>query len=310
MSTVLISGTANRPLAQAIADRMAVPLAACTLVRFPDGELGVKTGTLHGADVFIVQPTGPPVDEHLVELCLIADACRRTGAARVTAVIPYFGYARQDRRGRDNDSVSARMAAGFITLSGVDRVVLVDAHSRSMEGFFGVPVEHLSAIELIVERLRGRVSADAVVVAPDLGAAKLAERCARSLGLPVAFVHKSRVSGTDVEIHGVTGDVAHRPVLIVDDMISTGATIVAAANAVLSSGALPQITVAAVHGLFVSMAGEWLRALNPQQVVVSDSVPQRPDAHLPLTVVPLAGLLAAAIARLSTAGTLGPATVR
>jgi len=183
--------------------------------------------------------------------------------------------------------------------------VAVDAHTPAIEGFFGAPVEHLSAVPLLAERVRPALPRDSVIVAPDLGAAKLAERYARLLDLPVAFVHKRRITATEVAVHQVTGDVTGRAPLIVDDMISTGATIEAAANAVLAAGARPAITVAATHALLVGPAIEWLHGLGLQRLVVTDSVALPAEAPLPLEVVSLDRLLAGAIERLHGASSPG-----
>jgi ribose-phosphate pyrophosphokinase len=257
--------------------------------------------TLHesvrGDDVYLVQPAGPPVNEHFVELLLLADACRRDGAARITAVMPYAAYARQDRRA-GRSAVGGRLMADVLASAGIDGFVAVDVHTPAIEGFFSVPVEHLSAVPLLAERVRSELPRDSVVVAPDLGAAKLAERYARVLDLPVAFVHKKRIAATEVTVHQITGDVAGRAPLIVDDMISTGATIEAASNAVLAAGARPAITVAATHALLVGQAVEWLRGLGLRRLMVTDSVALPAGVPLPLEVVSLDRLLAEAVERL------------
>ena len=303
MRLTLLSGSAHPELSEAIAAALSTNLAPSTLNRFPDTEAAVEVGDVHGADVFILQPTSPPVDEHLIELALLADASRRSGAARITAVVPYFGYARQDRRSRGSDAVGSRLAADLLQAAGVDRLVVVDLHAPAIEGDFHIPVSHLSAMPLLMERARAILPENAVVVAPDLGAAKLAERFARELGVPAAFVHKTRVSGTEVEVHGVTGEVTGREPLIVDDMISTAGTVLAAATAVLAVGALPRITVCASHGLFAGSAVERLLDLGVKHVIVSDSVAMERHLPIPLDVVSLGGLIAGEIRRLSGAGT-------
>jgi ribose-phosphate pyrophosphokinase len=255
--------------------------------------------SVRGAHVFLVQPTGPPVDSHLIELLLLADAAHRAGAERITAVIPYFGYARQDRRARGREALAARLAADMIAGAGVDRVVAVDVHSRTIEGFFSVPFDHVSAVPLLVrEVLQAGLPAQGVIVSPDLGAVKLAERFARELNLPIAVVRKSRLSGAEVAVTGVTGDVRDRAPIIVDDMISTGATIRAAAEAVMSAGALAGATVAATHGVFVGGALERLRGEWLHSVIVTDSVPQPESTTLPLRIVSIAPLLADVIGKL------------
>jgi ribose-phosphate pyrophosphokinase len=299
MSLTLISGSANPVLAEALAARLGRRLADRTLERFPDGELHVEIREdLRGHDVYLVQPTGPPVDAHLLELLLLADACRRGGAARVTAVVPYFGYARQDRRARAGEPVGGRVIADLMSLGGIARVVAVDLHTAALEGFLGVPLEHLSAIPLLVETLRPAVRPDTVVVAPDLGAVKLAERYARAFDRSVAIVHKTRLTGRDVAVRSLVGDVRDRAPLVVDDMISTGGTIEAAVRAVLAAGAVPEVTVAASHGLFVGPAADRLRGLAVGRFLVTDSVTLPGALPLSLEVAGLAPLLAEAVAGL------------
>jgi ribose-phosphate pyrophosphokinase len=210
MKLTLLAGTANPPLSGAVAAALGTSVGACAVTRFPDGEIGVALGeSVRDHRVCLLQPTAPPVDSSLLELLLLADACRRDGASSITAVVPYFGYARQDRR-TGRSAIGGRAVAAMIESAGIDRVVAVDLHSASVEGFFDIPVEHLSAVPLLAERLRGSLIENSVIVAPDLGAAKLAARYASILGLPVAIVQKKRVSGTAVTVHGILGDVEGR----------------------------------------------------------------------------------------------------
>ena len=230
---------------------------------------------------------------------MLADACRRAGATRMTAVIPYFGYARQDRRATGRDPVGARLVADLLRTSEIERVVAVDLHSAALEGFFPFPLEHLSAIPILAQAAASAVPAESVIVAPDLGAVKLAERYARTLHMPIAVVNKTRVSGEEVEAKGIVGDVRGRPILIVDDMITTGGTIAAAINMVKAAGAASEVTVAASHGLFVGPAQERLRILGVKRFIVADSVALAADLQLPVEVVSVAPLLAEAIRRLN-----------
>ena len=229
---MIFSGSGGLSLAGAVAGQLELQLGKRDLERFPDGECHVRVlESVRGQDVYFVVSTGPPVEANLVELLLLSDACRRAGAARLTAVIPYFGYARQDRRASGRESVGARLIADLLEAGGLDRVVTIDLHSPALEGFFSLPIEHLTAVPLLAEALgHSGVGANGVVVAPDLGAARLADRYAKLLELPVAIVHKTRISGREVAVHGVSGDVEGRQPLIVDDMISTGGTIEAAAR--------------------------------------------------------------------------------
>ncbi len=300
MSLMMISGTANLPLAEGIAAHLGVQLGRRVLQRFPDGELHIEIEEhIRGHDVYLLQSTSPPADAHLFELFLLADACRRAGAARLTAVIPYFGYARQDRRARGRGPVAARLVADLLKTAGLDRVVVVDLHTSTVEGFFPMPIEHVSAIPLLAEAIRSDIPPNAVIVAPDLGAVKLAERYARLLQMPVAFVQKSRLSGEDVRVDSIVGDVHGRVPVLVDDMISTGGTIVAAYQALHVAGAAQEsVIIVASHGLFVGSAVERLRELPLQRVVVTDSVSSTVTTEFPLQRQSLKTLLADVIQRL------------
>jgi ribose-phosphate pyrophosphokinase len=214
-------------------------------------------------------------------------------------VVPYLGYARQDRRVTGREPVGARLVADLIATSGFDRVVAIDVHSPSIEGFFSLPMERLTAVPLLAEALRrSRVDSNGVVVAPDLGAARLADRYSRLLDLPVAIVHKTRVSGREVAVRGVSGDVQGRQPLIVDDMISTGGTIEAASRALAAAGSLPVAAVAATHALLVGDAVERLAAIGARRIIVTDSLPVPPSPRLPLEIVPVGPLLARTISHL------------
>ena len=299
MEPLIFSGSASQSLAQAVATTIGVELGSRRLERFPDGELHVELQEcVRGRDVYLIQSTSPPAEQHLLELFLLTDACRRSGAGHVTAVIPYFGYARQDRRATGREAVAGRLVADLIETSGLQRVIAVDLHTPTVEGFFTIPIEHLTAVPLMADAIRAGLPAHTVVVAPDLGAAKLAERYAALLNMPVAVVHKTRLSGTEVRTSGITGEVRGRAPVVVDDMISTGGTIEAAVHALLAAGCLPQVTVVASHGLFVGPAVARLRALPVQRLLVTDSVVRRAQLPLPIEVLSLGHLLADAIVRL------------
>ncbi len=299
MTPKIFAGSANERLAEAVAARLDTQLGIREIHIFPDGELQVEfQESVRGEDVYLIQPTGPPA-EHVLELLLMADAAHRAGTARLTAVIPYFGYARQDRRATGREAVGARLIAGLLESGGlVERVVVVDLHTAAIEGFFGIQLEHLSAVPMLLESVRPHASTDGVVVAPDLGAAQLAERYAEPLELPVAILHKTRISGSEVSVGSVTGEVRDRKPIIVDDMIDTGGTQRAAVNALLEAGCEPEITAVASHGLFVGSAEEDLCDIPVERFIVTDSVPPPEGLDLPLELVSLAPLLADAIDRL------------
>jgi ribose-phosphate pyrophosphokinase len=299
MALTLFAGSANPSLAEAVAARLGADLGSCAVQRFPDGELHVEVhDSVRGHDVYLIQPVSPPPQEHLLELLLLADACRRAGAAHLTAVVPYLAYARQDRRASGREPVGARLIADLMKAGGLQRVLAVDLHTPALEGFFDVPLEHLSAVPLLAEAVRPWASANDVIVAPDFGAVKLAERYARLLHLPVAIVHKARLSGEEVKALGITGDVRGRAPLIVDDMISTGGTIEAANRALLAADCLPEISLVVSHALLVGSAAERLRDLPLRRCLLTDSVAGATSHLLPLEVVGLGPLLADAIERL------------
>ena len=310
MGLRILPGTANPVLADAIARTLGTEPVPCELERFPDGELRPVVGHLRGDDVYVIQPTGPPVSDHLIELLLLLDACRRGGAGRITAVLPYFGYARQDRRSRAGEAVGARVVADALAASGAQRLVVVDPHSAALEAMCGIPVEMLTAVPVLAGSLTPAVPGDAVVVAPDLGAVKLAEHYASLLQRPVAVVRKTRVTGATVRAEEIAGDVAGRPAVIVDDMISTGATIEAAAGVCLTHGAVPSIVIAATHGLLVGEAAERLGRLPLRCAVTSDTLPRSHSPALALQVESVAPLLADAIGRLHYDQPLGDLLAR
>jgi ribose-phosphate pyrophosphokinase len=299
MTLQIVSGTAHRALAEAIAGLLGMQLSPCRVERFPDGELRPRLTCLRGADVYVVAPTGPAVNEHVVELLLLLDACRRSDAARVTAVTPYFGYARQDRRNHAGEPVGARVISDALMTAGAQRLVIVDPHTVALEAMCTVPVEMLTAVPILVTALASSVSRGAVVVAPDLGAVKLAEHYATLLDASVAVVRKTRQSATHVRAEELTGDVEGRAIIIVDDMISTGGTIEAAVRVLLERGAAPEIVVAATHGLLIDPAAERLATLPLSALFVTDSVAQKETTPaLPIQVHSIAPLLADAVGRL------------
>ncbi len=298
MALRIVAGTANRALADAIAATLYTEAASPMVERFPDGEVRPSVSRVRGADVYLVHPTGPPVNDHVVELLLLLDACRRARAARITAVVPYFGYARQDRRAEAGDAIGVRVMADALAHAGAQRLVVVDPHTVALEAMCAIPVEMLTAVPALTRVLEKEAPAEAVVVAPDLGAAKLAQHYAAVLSRPVAVVLKTRVSGTSVMAEDLIGDVAGRPAVIVDDMISTGATIEAAVEVLLSHGAVQEIVVAATHGLLVGTAKERLSRSPIRNIVVTDTLPQSDGQDLPIQVCSVAPLLGDAIGRL------------
>lgn len=302
----IFAGTANSELAEAVARELGVRLGACAVERFPDGETSVRLEEpVRGREVFVVQPTSPPVNDHLVELLAFADACRRASASRVTAVVPYFGYARSDRRGGKRVPVAASMAAGLMEAAGVTHAVTVDVHTPQIEGFFRVPVDSLTAVPALADALRERLPREAVVVSPDAGRVRMATEFAHRLKTSVVVLHKRRESGTETRVTHLVGDVRGRACLIIDDMISTGGTMAESIEALLDAGARPEITVAATHGLLLAGARENLDREGVREVFVTDTVRAAGAGWPKLRVVSVAPLLAGAIRQFMTDGSLG-----
>lgn len=301
MDLTIFSGTANRPLGESLARTLGLPLGKCQLERFPDGELHVELQEdVRGRDVCLIQPTVPPVGENLLELLLMADACWRSGAARIMAVLPYYGYARHDRRTGPGEALGGRLVADLLDRGHFNRLVAVNLHTASLEGCFNMPLEHLNAGTMLAEAVRPLTGSGSVVVSPDLGAVKLAERYARQLGLPLAIVHKSRVSGSEVSVQGLVGEVRGLRPILVDDLISTGGTIAAAAEFIRKQGSADDITVVATHALLVGPAVERLSQVPIRRLISTDSVVPRKGLPFHHEVVGLAPLLAEAITRVTS----------
>jgi ribose-phosphate pyrophosphokinase len=302
----IVPGSASRRLATEIARQLDLELTATRADTFPDGETDVAVDpSVQGVDTYIVQSLAPPVNDRLVELLLLLDACRRAGAARLTAVVPYLGYARKDRRTAPGEAVSLRVVADAVEYSGADRAVIVDPHVPQVDSVFSIPLEVESAVPLLAAAVAPSISNDAIVVAPDLGAVHLAERYAIELGLEgIGVVRKTRRSGRDVEISGLVGHLRERPVLLIDDMVSTGSTLEAAATRVAAEWSPPSLAIAVTHGLMVGDAVERLERLSPSVMIVSDSVVPAAAPSVCRTV-PLDGLLADTIRRLHQPAVLG-----
>jgi len=293
----VFAGPASSQLGAAVCNALQVGAGLYECRRFPDGEAQIDLHeSVRGRDVYLLQSTSPPVDQHVMELLLLADACRRAGAARLTALIPYFGYARQDRRS-GRRSLGARVAASVLGTGGFDRLMLIDAHTPAIEGFFETPLDHLTAVPVLARAVAPSTGEASVVVAPDLGAVKLARAYANHLHVPMAFVHKTRLNGEAVEAHAVIGDVRGRAPLIVDDMLSTGATIEAAVGVLRAAGAVEPMSVAVTHALLVGRAREILQRLPLANIVVTDSVSVKLPAPAHLEICSVAPLLATAIQR-------------
>jgi ribose-phosphate pyrophosphokinase len=303
---IIFAGTANPELAAAIAADLGVLLSACAIDRFPDGETSVQLlESVRREEVFLVQPLSPPVNDHLVELLALADACRWAAAARITAVVPYLGYARSDKRHGRREPITGRMVADVMEAVGVHHVVTVDLHAPQIEGFFGIPVDTLTAVPHLSTYLRDEVPPGVVVVAPDAGALRMATDYAHRLNGTVAVLHKRRQSGTGTHVTHLVGDVSGKTCLIVDDMISTGGTLASSIEALLKAGARPELTIAATHGLLLAGARQKLMDQAVKQVLVTDTVAGAPKDWPRLRVISIAPVIAGALKRLLEHRSLG-----
>jgi ribose-phosphate pyrophosphokinase len=293
----VFAGPASSQLGTAVCNALQVSPGLYDCRRFPDGETQIEVNqTVRGRDVYLLQSTSPPVEQHVMELLLLADACRRAGAARLTAVIPYFGYALQDRRSARR-SLGGRVAANVLGTANFDRLMLIDAHTPAIEGFFDVPLDHFTAVPVLARAVAPSIGERAIIVAPDLGAVKLARAYANELHVPMAFVHKTRLNGESVEAHAVIGEVRGQLPLIVDDMLSTGATIEAAFGVLRGAGAAEPVTVAVTHALLVGRAREILQTLPLASIGATDTVAAERPTQPQMEICSVASLVATAIRR-------------
>ncbi|MEJ2338290.1 MAG: ribose-phosphate pyrophosphokinase [Gemmatimonadales bacterium] len=295
---MLLSGTANRELAERISQELGRPLCDVTIKRFADGEIFVRINeNVRGRDVFLIQPTSPPA-ANILELLILLDAAKRASAARVTAVVPYFGYGRQDRKDQPRVSIAAKLMANLITAAGADRLLGVDFHQHQIQGFFDIPVDHLYAAPGFMEWYRDKdLAGDAVLVAPDVGAAKMTRGYAKRLGVDMAVIDKRRPGPNLAEVVNVVGEVEGKRCLIADDMIDTAGTTVGAVQALRERGA-KQIYVLATHALFSGPAIERLRSLPIEEIAVTDTIRVSDAAREALgnlRILSVASLLAHAI---------------
>lgn len=298
---VIFAGTANRELAASVARELGVELGACAIERFPDGETSVRLDELvREREVFIIQPTAPPVNEHLMELLAFADSCRRASAARITAIIPYFGYARSDKRDGERVPVMASVVADLMQRVGIHHVITVDMHTPQLEGFFRIPVDELAAVNVLADALRDHLPQETIVVSPDVGRLPMATEFARRLDTSVVVLEKKRESGTKTKVMHLVGDVREHSCLIIDDMISTGGTMRSSIEALLEAGARPEIIIAATHGLMLDGAREKLSHESVREVFVTNTVEVQDKDWLQLRVVSVAPLIADAIRQLKS----------
>ncbi len=299
----VFAGRRHRELAGRVCAHIDFPMSDARTEGFPDGELIVRVDKdVRGRDCYVVMSTDEPVNDNLMELLIFTDCLRRASAGRITAVIPYFGYARQDRKDEGRTPITAKLVANLITKAGADRVITIDLHAAQIQGFFDILVDHLSAMPVFLTELKARREEldDLVLVSPDVGNVKVASRYADELGGGLAIIDKRRMSGDKVISVNIVGDVKGKTVLMMDDMISTAGTICAAAEIVMDKGA-KRVIAGATHGLFIGPAADRLAASQISEVLVTDTIPHRPDRLAPI---------ADKITRLSVGELLGEAIDR
>ncbi len=297
-SLKIFTGNANPTLAQAVADELGIPLGDILVSRFSDGEVRVQIQeNVRGADVFIIQPTCPPVNENLMELLIMIDAFKRASAARVVAVIPYYGYARQDRKVRPREPISAKLVANLLTVAGADRILSIDLHAGQIQGFFDIPVDNLPAGPLLARYLRdkGLSNENVVVVSPDVGGVERATLFARMIQGGLAIFAKHRPDVNKSEMVAIIGDVKGKRAILVDDIVDTAGTITQAAAALIEEGAA-EVYACCTHPVLSGPAVERLKESPIKELVVTDTIPLPPEKQFDrLKVLSIAPLLAKAI---------------
>jgi ribose-phosphate pyrophosphokinase len=294
----IFAGTANRDLAQKICDAVDAPLGEATISSFPDGETYVKIEeNIRGRDVFIIQPTSPPTNQHLMELLIMVDAARRASAYRITAVIPFFGYARQDRKDKPRVPITAKLVANLLHAAGVNRVLTMDLHAQQVQGFFDIPVDHLYSLPVLIKYLRPLLEKNTVVVSPDVGGIKVASAYANALGAGLAIVAKQRKSATETKVLNVIGDVDGCDVLLVDDLTETAGTLTSAADILKDRGA-QKIYAGVSHAVLVDVAIPRLQNSQIEELVTTNSTPVRPVEGFKTTVLCVSELLGEGIKRI------------
>src|SRR2546428_2807795 len=294
----VFSGSANRELADRICKYIGVPLGQATISSFPDGETYVRIEeNIRGHDVFIIQPASPPTNQHLMELLIMVDAGRRASADRITAVIPFFGYARQDRKDQPRVPITAKLVANLLHASGVHRVLTMDLHAQQVQGFFDLPVDHLYSLPVMIKYLRRRLTGKTVVVSPDLGGLKMASAYAEALHANLAIVEKARRTATETEALYLIGEVEGRDVLLVDDLTETAGTLASAAELLKKRGAL-KIYAGVLHAVLVDLAIPRLQKSKNEELITNNSTPVRPVEGFKTTVLCVSELLGEGMKRI------------
>jgi ribose-phosphate pyrophosphokinase len=297
---MLFAGRASRELANEVARRLGIECGSVDIRDFANGETYARFGeSVRGTDAFVIQTHSSPVNERIMEQLIMVDALKRASAKRISAVVPYYGYSRQDKKGRGREPITAKLVADMLGVAGADRIITMDLHSGQIQGFFDGPVDHLTALPLLADHIRANCGdeRDLVVVAPDAGRVKTAEKMAGVLGAPLAFLHKrrSREEAHKIEVREVVGEVAGLQCVLIDDMIDTASTIVQGAEVLMASGAA-RVTAAATHGIFSGPALDRLKNAPIAEVVVTNTLPLPEDQRLDkIRVLSVAGIVADAI---------------
>jgi ribose-phosphate pyrophosphokinase len=296
----IFSGNANRDLARGVCNFVETPLGHAEVTRFADGEVYVEIKeNVRGVNCFVVQPTCAPVNDNLMELLVMIDALKRASAGSIVAVIPYFGYARQDRKSKPRTPISARLVADLLTAAGVNRVLAIDLHAGQIQGFFNIPVDHVYAMPVLMDHLRTQFNSDAVIVSPDAGGVERARAYSKRLGASLAIIDKRRPAPNVSEVVNIIGDVRGRDAIIVDDMVDTAGTLCAAAQAVMDKGARA-VFACASHGVLSNPALQRITASPLQELIITDTVPPREDVRAcpKIKVLSVAKLLGEAVKRI------------
>ncbi len=295
----IFSGSANRKLAEEIAAYIGISLGKSRLGRFSDGEISTSIDeSVRGVDVFIIQPLCCPVNENIMELLILIDALKRASSKSVNAVIPYYGYARQDRKSRARDPITAKLIADLLTAAGASRVIAMDLHAGQIQGFYNIPFDHLKGIPILANYFQGQKISDGVVVSPDLGGVTRARELADFLGMPIAVIDKRRPAPNEAEVMNIIGDIKDKTAIMVDDMIDTAGTIVLGAKALLEYGA-KEVYACCTHPVFSGPALERLRSSVIKEVIITNTILLTPEKYCDkFKILSVASLIGEAIIRI------------
>lgn len=296
----IIAGNANEELAEKISKELGRDIADSQVTHFSDGEINVNISeTVRGRDVFIIQPTCSPVNDNLMEVLILIDAVKRASAGRINVVIPYYGYARQDRKTKSREPITAKLVADLLTVAGAGRVVTMDLHAGQIQGYFDIPVDHLTAIPMLADHFKNIVGKDTVVVSPDLGGVTRARRFANKLDLPIAIIEKRRPKANEAEVMNIIGDIEGKNAILVDDMIDTAGTVTKAATVLKEQGA-KKIYGCATHGVLSGPAIDRICASELEKFIITDTIPlDKSCENEKIEVVSVAHLFAEAIKRIN-----------